>query len=103
EAGSLPRPAYARLLVRMAQLRAAAAPALAAHHALDARVAAVLGPPARARIGLPYRLVLAAWFVVALGGARTAAARGREPVCRYTEEIAAALYAAYPQADLDGD
>jgi beta-lactamase regulating signal transducer with metallopeptidase domain len=103
ETGAVPRPAYARLLVQMAALRTAAAPALAAHHALDARVAAVLGPPARARIGLPHRLVLGAWFVVALGGARTAAARGHEPVCRYTEQMAEALYAAYPQADLDGD
>jgi beta-lactamase regulating signal transducer with metallopeptidase domain len=103
ETGSLPRPAYARLLVRMAALRAAAAPALAAHHALDARVAAVLGPPARARIGLVHRLVLAGWFLVALGGARTANARGHEQVCRYTPELAEALLVAYPEADLDGD
>jgi beta-lactamase regulating signal transducer with metallopeptidase domain len=102
ETGAVPRPAYARLLVKMAALHAAAAPSLA-HHALDARVAAVLGPPARARIGIAYRLVLVAWFVVALGGARTATARGHEPVCRYTPEMADALYAAYPQADLDGD
>jgi beta-lactamase regulating signal transducer with metallopeptidase domain len=102
EAGSVPRPAYARLLVRMAALRAAAAPGLA-QHALDARVAAVLGPPARARIGLLGYLVLIAWFVVALGGARPAEARGEEQVCRYTAELADALYAAYPEADVDGD
>lgn len=103
EAGAVPRPAYARLLVRMAALRTAAAPALAAHHALDARVAAVLGPPARPRIGVVHRLVLAGWFVLALGGARSASARGQEQVCRYTPEMASALYAAYPHADLDGD
>ncbi|HEX5060975.1 MAG TPA: M56 family metallopeptidase, partial [Kofleriaceae bacterium] len=103
ETGSVSRPAYARLLVRMAALRTAAAPTLAAHYALDARVAAVLGPPARARIGVMHRLVLVAWFVVALGGARTASARSREQVCRYTPEMAAALYTAHPEADLDGD
>ena len=103
ETGAVSRPAYARLLVRMAALRAAAAPALASHHALDARVAAVLGPPARAQIGAVHRLVLAAWFVLAIGGARSAEARTQEPVCRYTNELAIALFAAYPEADLDGD
>ena len=102
ETGSLSRPAYARLLVRMAGLRAAAAPALA-HHALDARVAAVLGPPVRSRIGLVHRLVLVAWVALALGGARTASARGHAPVCVYTDEMAQALFAAYPEADVDGD
>ena len=103
ETADIARPAYARLLVRMAALRAAAAPALAVQHSLDARVAAVLGPPARARMGIVYRLVLVAWMLVALGGARTAAARGHEEVCRYTPQMAEALYTAYPQADLDGD
>jgi beta-lactamase regulating signal transducer with metallopeptidase domain len=103
ETGALPRPAYARLLVNMAALRAAAAPALATHHALDARVAAVLGPPARARIGILHRLVLLAWCLLALGGARTASARGEVEACRYTPQMAQALFAAYPQADLDGD
>lgn len=103
EAGEVPRPAYARLLVRMAALRAAAASTLATHHALDARVAAVLGPPARARIGILHRLVLGAWFVLALGGARSASARNQVEVCRYTPEMASALFAAYPEADLDGD
>jgi len=102
ETAALPRPAYARLLVRMAALRAAAAPALA-QHALDARVAAVLGPPARVRVGFAHGLVLVAWFVIALGGARSAHARGHEPVCRYTTEMAEALFAAYPEADIDGD
>lgn len=103
ETGALPRPAYARLLVQMAGLRAAAAPALATPHALDARVAAVLGPPARARIGIVHGLVLAAWFVLALGGARSASARANVEVCRYTPAMAQALFAAYPHADLDGD
>lgn len=103
ETGVLPRPAYARLLVQMAGLRTAAAPALAAPHALDARVSAVLGPPARARIGLAHGVVLAAWFVLALGGARSASARERAEVCRYTPEMAQALFAAYPHADRDGD
>jgi beta-lactamase regulating signal transducer with metallopeptidase domain len=103
EAGDVPRPAYARLLVRMAALRTAAAPSLAAHHSLDARVAAVLGPPTRARLGLVHRLALVAWLVLALGGARTATARGNTEVCQYTPELASALFAAYPEADLDGD
>jgi len=90
-------------LIGLKEALTAAAPALAAHHALDARVAAVLGPPARARIGLPYRLVLAAWFVVAIGGARRAEARRAGPVCDYTTQMAEALFAAYPEADLDGD
>lgn len=103
EAGDVPRPAYARLLVRMAALRTAAAPSLGAHNALELRVAAVLGPPALARIGILHRLTLGAWFVLALGGAREATARGDAAVCRYTPELASALFAAYPEADLDGD
>jgi hypothetical protein len=63
----------------------------------------VLGPPARARIGWAHRLVLAGWLLVALGGARSASARGAEPACRYTPELAQQLYAAHPEADLDGD
>ena len=105
ETSDVPRAAYARLLVRMASLRAGgvAAPALAAHHALDARVAAVLGPPVRARLGWLGRSVLAGWALVALGGARSASARGHVEACHYTPALAATLYAAYPQADLDGD
>ncbi|HSD87221.1 MAG TPA: M56 family metallopeptidase [Kofleriaceae bacterium] len=105
ETSDVPRAAYARLLVRMASLRAgaAAAPALAAHHSLDARVAAVLGPPVRARLGWLGRVVLAGWAIVALGGARSASARGHVEACHYTPALAATLYAAYPQADLDGD
>jgi len=103
EAGEVPRPAYARLLVRMAALRAAAAPGLATHHALDKRVAAVLGPPARTRMGIAYRVVLAAWGLLALGGARSASARGHVEVCHYTTEMAEALFHAYPEADVDGD
>lgn len=110
EAGDVPRAAYARLLVRMASLRGATAPAgaaLAATHrsgtGLDARIAAILGPAARPRLGVPHRIALAAWIVVALGGARTAHAKPHADVCRYTPEFAEALYSAYPQADLDGD
>ncbi|NVB84100.1 MAG: M56 family metallopeptidase [Kofleriaceae bacterium] len=107
EAGDVPRAAYARLLVRMASLRTVAAPAgaaLAAHnHGLDARVTAILGSAARPRLGLPHRIALAGWIVLALGGARTAHAKPHAEVCRYTPEFAEALYSAYPQADLDGD
>lgn len=102
-AGSVSRPAYARLLVRMAELQAVAAPSMGAAHGLDARVAAVLGPPARGRLGLGHRLALIAWIAVALGGARTAGARGDHPACRYTPALAEALLLAHPEADLDGD
>jgi hypothetical protein len=104
EAGGLARPAYARLLVRMASLRTHAhAHALAAHHSLDARVAAVLGPPARARMNHLHRLIVAGFAVLALGGARTAKAQPGPAVCIYTSQMAAALYDAFPDADLDGD
>jgi beta-lactamase regulating signal transducer with metallopeptidase domain len=104
EAGGISRPAYARLLVAMAQLRAAPAAAqLAAPRTLDARVAAVLGPPASPRLGWPHRAALLAWALLALGGARSAAARGDGDVCIYTPEHAEALLHAYPAADLDGD
>ncbi|HEY6178011.1 MAG TPA: hypothetical protein VIX73_26330, partial [Kofleriaceae bacterium] len=45
---------------------------------------------------------LIAWIAIALGGARTAAARG-DHVCKYTPELAEALRQAHPEADLDGD
>jgi hypothetical protein len=102
EAGELPRPAYARLLVRMATLRAAAAPSLAMSHALDARVEAVLGPEIRSRFGILHGVVLAAWIVLALGGARNAHAERRE-VCAFTPQLGEALRLAHPEADLDGD
>nr|MDQ3370960.1 hypothetical protein [Myxococcota bacterium] len=95
--------AYARLLVRMAQLRVVAAPALAAPHALDARIAAVLGDPARPRLGLVHRLSILAWAVLALGGARTATAQPAGEICQYTPALATAMYQAYPDADADGD
>jgi len=98
----VPRPAYARLLVRMAQLRAVDAASLAAPRGLDARVAAVLGPPARTRLGVAHRLALAGWIALALGGARTAAAGGHT-VCKYTPQFAEALRLAHPEADRDGD
>lgn len=102
EAGELSRPAYARLLVRMAELRAAAAPSMATPHALDTRVAAVLAPTTHARITWLQRIVLAGWAVLALGGARTASAHPH-PSCNYTLQLAQLLYASYPEADLDGD
>jgi beta-lactamase regulating signal transducer with metallopeptidase domain len=102
EMSSLSRPAYARLLVQMAGLRGVAAPALATPHALDARVAAVLGPPVRARNTRLAKLVLAGVAVLALGGARTAAARG-EVTCSYTPQLAETLFLAHPEADVDGD
>ncbi len=103
EASALPRPAYARLLVKMAGLRTVAATALAAPRSLDARVAAVLGPPSRARIGIVGNIAVLAWAVLALGGARTAAARGDKNVCLFTPQLAEALRQAHPEADLDGD
>jgi beta-lactamase regulating signal transducer with metallopeptidase domain len=103
ETGNLPRPSYARLLVRMTQLRTAPAASLAAPHSLDARVAAVLGPPAHARLGWAHWLGIAAWAALALGGARTAAARGNHVACKYTPQLAEALRQAHPEADLDGD
>jgi len=103
EASDVSRPAYARLLVRMAQLHATAAANLAASRGLDARVAAVLGPPARARLGMVHGLGLAAWAALALGGARSAAAHGDRAVCKYTPQLAEALRQAHPEADLDGD
>ena len=101
ETGEVARPAYARLLVRMAELRAGAM-ALAAPHALDARVRAVLDRPSHARIGKIQRIALAGWIVLALGGARSAAAHERV-ACKYTPALAQVLYLSYPEADLDGD
>jgi beta-lactamase regulating signal transducer with metallopeptidase domain len=105
EAGELPRPAYARLLVKMAALRSTTpALALAAYgKTLDARVAAVLGPPARAGLGVVHRLALVGWAALALGGARSAAAHGVTESCHYTSQLAEQLYLAYPEADRDGD
>ncbi|MBA3393698.1 MAG: hypothetical protein H0T89_13700, partial [Deltaproteobacteria bacterium] len=103
EANEVSRPAYARLLLQMAQLRVAAASPLAAPHALDARIAAVLGPTARPRLGIVHRLALVAWALVALGGARTAVAEGKPPICVYTPALAEAIRQAYPDADADGD
>lgn len=102
EAGDLPPPAYARLLLRMARLRAVAAPALA-QHALDARVAAVLGPPVRARMSRLHVVVVLGFAAVALGGARQATAAHAPEVCQYTPQLASALLSAFPTADVDGD
>jgi hypothetical protein len=103
EASEVPRPAYARLLVRMARLRTSAATSLAAARGLDARVAAVLGPPARARAGIAHGFALVAWIAVALGGARAAEAGGAHLSCKYTAQLAEALRTAHPEADRDGD
>ena len=104
EVSEVPRPAYARLLVRMAQLPVAAAvSSMGAPHGLDARVAAVLGPPVHGRLGPLHAAVLLAWIAIALGGARTASARGEHASCKYTPELAAAVRQAHPEADLDGD
>jgi hypothetical protein len=103
EVSEVPRPAYARLLVRMAELHVAAAPSMGAQHGLDVRVAAVLGPPARRGSSALHGAALIAWIALALGGARTAAARGEHTACRYTPELAEALRQVHPEADLDGD
>ncbi|MBV8758712.1 MAG: M56 family metallopeptidase [Deltaproteobacteria bacterium] len=96
------RPAYARLLLQMATLRAPQ-PALAVPHSLDRRVAAVLAHQKRPRrIGIAHAIVLLAFAVVALGGARSAAAHGR-PACMYSPQMAQALYVSHPEFDLDGD
>jgi beta-lactamase regulating signal transducer with metallopeptidase domain len=95
------RPAYARLLVEMAKLRSPL-PALAVPRALDARIAAVLASPGRARYGALHKLALVAWVVLALGGARRASAQGHA-ICTYTPQLAAQLYVSHPEADLDGD
>ena len=104
EAGQLSRPAYARLLVQMAQLRtAAAAASFAMPRSLDVRVAAVLGPPTRARLGLVHRIALAGWVVLALGGARSVHARTARETCSFSPKLAEALRLVHPEADLDGD
>jgi beta-lactamase regulating signal transducer with metallopeptidase domain len=103
ETAAVARPTYARLLLSMARLRTAAAPSLAMPRALDARVAAVLGPPTRARLGVLHWVALVGWVAISLGGARSAAARGQAEVCHYTPKLAELLYASYPQADTDGD
>jgi len=103
EVSEVPRPAYARLLVRMAQLQTAAAPSMGATHGLDARVAAVLGPAVHGRLGMLHGVALVAWIAVVLGGARTASAHASRPICKYTPALAEALRQAHPEADLDGD
>jgi len=104
EAGGVSRASYARLLLRMASLRTHAhTPALAAPLALDARVKAVLDAPVRARLTHLHRVVICGWAVLALGGARSATARGRVDVCTYTSAMASALYDRFPDADADGD
>ena len=102
ESGDVSRPAYARLLLQMAQLRAAGA-SLAAPHALDARIDSVLGPIVRPRLAAWHKLALLAWTVLVLGGARTAQAEAGGEVCIYTPQIAEAIRLAYPEADVDHD
>ena len=89
---------------RMAELRAPAAPALAARPRARRPGRRRARPAGRApRIGAVHALALLAWAVLALGGARTAAAHARVQACNYSPELAQALYASYPEADLDGD
>jgi beta-lactamase regulating signal transducer with metallopeptidase domain len=102
ESGDIPRPAYARLLLAMAQLRTHAT-ALAAPHALDERVTSILSPVIRPRLSKLHKLAILAWALLALGGARSQAAVERREVCIYTPEIAEALRQAYPEADSDRD
>jgi beta-lactamase regulating signal transducer with metallopeptidase domain len=102
ESGDVSRPAYARLLLQMAQLRSTAT-ALAAPHGLDARVTSVLGPVVRPRLSHVHKLALLGWAVLALGGARGASAHARREVCVYTPQLAEALREAYPEADADHD
>lgn len=103
ESSEVSRPAYARLLLAMATLRPSAAANLAVRRTLDARVSAVLGPAVRARLGALHWLALAGWAAIALGGARSASAHHADETCRYTPEIANALYVAHPEADRDGN
>ncbi|MGE0551161.1 MAG: M56 family metallopeptidase [Kofleriaceae bacterium] len=102
EAGGVERPVYARLLVRMAGLRAAAM-GLARPAGLDVRIAAVLGTPVRARLGMVHALGLMAWIAIGLGGARTVHAEARHEVCVFTPQLAEAMLSAYPEADRDGN
>ena len=103
EVGRIERPAYARLLLEMAQLRSTpSGVALAAPYALDHRIASVLGPPRRSRLGVAHLVALVAWAFVALGGARSAEARGVE-TCVYNTDLAEQLRQAHPEADADND
>jgi beta-lactamase regulating signal transducer with metallopeptidase domain len=101
EVGRIERPAYARLLLQMAQLRSTGT-ALAAPYALDHRIQSVLGPPRRSRLGAIHAIALLAWIGVALGGPRSADARGVE-TCVYNTQLAEALRLAHPEADVDND
>lgn len=101
EVGRIERPAYARLLLQMSRLRSTGT-ALAAPHALEHRISSVLGPPRRSRLGLVHLVALVAWAFVALGGARSAEARGVE-TCIYNAELAEQLRQAHPEADADND
>lgn len=100
---------YARMLVHHARApRAGLATAAflgAPRPAVAHRVGGLLRGVGPARLG-PWRLaLLAPWALVALAGARAAAAPAAEPalVCVFTPEIAESLLAAYPEADGDGD
>jgi len=103
--GPLPREQYARLLLTFARTPAPAAGAALAARAggLGARIDAVLDRRARAGVGPVGVVVLAAWVVVGLGGARPASARTPAAVCVYSAHVATTLLAAHPEADLDGD
>ena len=61
------------------------------------------GPPRTAGSARCTGWSLVAWIAVALGGARTAAARGEHATCKYTPAFAEALRQLHPEADRDGD
>ncbi len=103
DAARLEPSAYARLLLQMATLRTAHGHALARPRALDRRIAAVLGPSRGSRLGAFRAVVLVAWIGLALGGARSARAETAVEVCRYSDDLAEALFLAHPEADVDGD
>jgi hypothetical protein len=106
--GPLPAADYARMLVRLVRERApiatlglAATPGL-----LRGRVDAVMAarPGGKPGLGKVGAVGLGVWTALALGGARSAHSAGTPAkVCRYSQAMADALYAAHPEADLDGD
>ena len=103
--GPLAREQYARLLLSFARTPAPLAGAALAARAggLGARIDTLLDRRARAGVGPTGAVVLAAWTVIGLGGARPASAHTAAAVCVFSPEVATTLLAAHPEADLDGD
>jgi hypothetical protein len=98
------------MLVRLVRDRApapAGALGLAATPGLlRGRVASVMASRAGQGPGLGKlgAVGLGVWTLVALGGARTAHGEiAAAKVCHFSQEMAEQLYAAHPEADLDGD